>query len=161
MLSKPQCYLSKIQNFCLQWHTTEKLLLFYWYGLLIVVCQRRYDTRHEMLTQRNPFCHHVNTKKGTLSQHFVTHAVPPLVCHHFWGSKRAKWMHSAIGDKQNKNSNNKKLLPLHSASSKLLPFHLASNKLLPFHSNSCLHSASNKLLPFHLAGNKLLPSFSK
>jgi hypothetical protein len=34
--------------------------------------------RHEMLTQRNPFCHHVNAKKGTLSQHFVTHVVPPL-----------------------------------------------------------------------------------
>jgi hypothetical protein len=34
--------------------------------------------RHEMLTQRNPFCHHVNTEKGTLSQPFMTHVVPPL-----------------------------------------------------------------------------------
>ena len=34
--------------------------------------------RHEMLTQRALFCHHVNTKRGTLSQHFVTHVVPPL-----------------------------------------------------------------------------------
>jgi hypothetical protein len=33
--------------------------------------------RHEMLTQCNPFCHHGNTKKGTLNQHFVTHVVPP------------------------------------------------------------------------------------
>ena len=35
--------------------------------------------RHEMLTQRALFCHRTNTKRGTLSQHFVTHAVPPLV----------------------------------------------------------------------------------
>ena len=34
--------------------------------------------RHEMLTQRALFCHHANTKRGTLSQHFVTHVVPPL-----------------------------------------------------------------------------------
>ena len=40
--------------------------------------QRRYDMRHEMLTQRALFCHHANTKPGTLSQHFVTHVVPPL-----------------------------------------------------------------------------------
>ena len=32
--------------------------------------------RHEMLTQRALFCHHANTKPGTLSQHFVTHVVP-------------------------------------------------------------------------------------
>ena len=25
-----------------------------------------------------PFCHRANTKTGTLSQHFVTHVVPPL-----------------------------------------------------------------------------------
>ena len=31
---------------------------------------------HEMLTQRALFCHHANTKRGTLSQHFVTHVVP-------------------------------------------------------------------------------------
>ena len=31
--------------------------------------------RHEMLTQRALFCHHANTKPGTLSQHFVTHVV--------------------------------------------------------------------------------------
>ena len=40
--------------------------------------QRRYDMRHEMLTQCALFFHHVNTKRGTLSQHFVTHVVPPL-----------------------------------------------------------------------------------
>ena len=34
--------------------------------------------RHEMLTQRALFCHRANTKRGTLSQHFVTHVVPPL-----------------------------------------------------------------------------------
>jgi hypothetical protein len=35
------------------------------YCTLQVGCQqRRYDTHHEMLTQRNPSCHHVNTKKG-------------------------------------------------------------------------------------------------
>ena len=37
------------------------------------VTQRRYDTRHEMLTQRALFCIDSNTKKGTLSQQFVTH----------------------------------------------------------------------------------------
>ena len=30
--------------------------------------QRRYDVHHEMLTQRALFCHHANTKRGTLSQ---------------------------------------------------------------------------------------------
>ena len=39
------------------------------------IVQRRYD---KMLTQRALFCHHANTKPGTLSQHFVTHVVPPL-----------------------------------------------------------------------------------
>jgi hypothetical protein len=34
--------------------------------------------RHEMLTQRNHFCRH--KKKGTLSQHFVTHVVT-YVCY--------------------------------------------------------------------------------
>ena len=34
--------------------------------------------RHEMLTQRARFCIGVMAKKGTLSQHFVTHVVPPL-----------------------------------------------------------------------------------
>ena len=33
---------------------------------------------HEMLTQRALFCHHANTERGTLRQHFVTHVVPPL-----------------------------------------------------------------------------------
>ena len=36
--------------------------------------------RHEMLSQRAPFCIGAMAKKGTLSQHFVTHVVPPLVC---------------------------------------------------------------------------------
>ena len=40
--------------------------------------QRRYDMRHEMLTQRAPFCIGAMAKKGMLSQHFVTHVVPPL-----------------------------------------------------------------------------------
>ena len=35
--------------------------------------------RHEMLTQRAPFCIGVLAKKGTLSQQFVTHVVPPLL----------------------------------------------------------------------------------
>ena len=35
--------------------------------------------RHELLTQCGLFCIGVNAKKGTLSQHFVTHVVPPLV----------------------------------------------------------------------------------
>ena len=34
--------------------------------------------RHEMLTQRALFCHRANAKRGTLSQHFVMHVVPPL-----------------------------------------------------------------------------------
>ena len=34
--------------------------------------------RHEMLTQRAPFCIGAMAKKGTLSQHFVMHVVPPL-----------------------------------------------------------------------------------
>ena len=37
--------------------------------------------RHEMLTQRALFCHRANTKRGTLTQHFVTHVVPPLGQH--------------------------------------------------------------------------------
>ena len=40
--------------------------------------QRRYDMRHEMLTQRTRFCIGEMAKKGTLSQHFVTHVVPPV-----------------------------------------------------------------------------------
>ena len=31
--------------------------------------------RHEMLTQRALFCHRANTKRGTLSQHFMMHVV--------------------------------------------------------------------------------------
>ena len=45
----------------------------------IVNGQRRYDMRHEMLTQRAHFCIGAMAKKGTLSQHFMTHVVPPLV----------------------------------------------------------------------------------
>ena len=37
--------------------------------------------RHEMLTQRALFCIASNTKKGTLSQQFVTHVAPPLILH--------------------------------------------------------------------------------
>ena len=40
--------------------------------------QRRYDTRHKMLTQRALFASTPNTKKGTLSQQFVKHVAPPL-----------------------------------------------------------------------------------
>jgi hypothetical protein len=35
---------------------------------------------HEMLTQRALFCIDVMAKRVTLSQHFVTRVVPPLVC---------------------------------------------------------------------------------
>ena len=35
--------------------------------------------RHEMLSQRAPFCIGAMAKKDTLSQHFVTHVVPPLL----------------------------------------------------------------------------------
>ena len=35
--------------------------------------------RHEMLTQRARFCIGAMAKKGTLSKHFVTHVVPPLM----------------------------------------------------------------------------------
>ena len=34
--------------------------------------------RHKLLTERALFCIGVNAKKGMLSQHFVTHVVPPL-----------------------------------------------------------------------------------
>ena len=36
--------------------------------------------RHEMLTQRAPFCIGVMAKKGTLSQHFMTRVVPHCPC---------------------------------------------------------------------------------
>ena len=42
--------------------------------------------RHEMLTQRAPFCIGVMAKKGTLSQHFVTHVVPPLAMSYALGT---------------------------------------------------------------------------
>ena len=41
--------------------------------------------RHEMLTQRAPFCIGAMAKMGTLSQHFVTHVIPPLVLGHLVG----------------------------------------------------------------------------
>ena len=41
--------------------------------------QGRYDMRHEMLTQRALFCHHANTKTGTLSQHFVKFTIDKRV----------------------------------------------------------------------------------
>ena len=34
--------------------------------------------RHKLLTQRALFCVGVDAKKGTLSQHFMMHVVPPL-----------------------------------------------------------------------------------
>ena len=46
---------------------------------------RRCDMRHELLTQCALFCIGVNAKKGTLSQHFVMHVVPPLgTCYLYW-----------------------------------------------------------------------------
>jgi hypothetical protein len=42
--------------------------------------------RHEMLTQRSPYCH----SKGTLSQHFVMHVVPPLGSKIFVGNSGCK-----------------------------------------------------------------------
>jgi hypothetical protein len=44
-----------------------------------VYTQRRYDMRHEMLTQPALFCIAVMAKRVTLSQHFVMHVIPPLV----------------------------------------------------------------------------------
>jgi hypothetical protein len=46
---------------------------------VLVKFQRRYDTCYGMLTQRALFCIDVMTKRVTLSQHFMTHVVPPLV----------------------------------------------------------------------------------
>ena len=42
----------------------------------IVNGQRSYDMCHEMLTQHARFCIGAMAKKGTLSQHFVTHVIP-------------------------------------------------------------------------------------
>ena len=42
------------------------------------ILQRRCDMHHELLTQQALFCIGVDARKGTLSQHFVTHVVPPL-----------------------------------------------------------------------------------
>ena len=53
-------------------------IVLFWYSF-VVLNQRRYDMRHEMLTQRALFCHRANTKRGTLTQRFVMHVVPPLV----------------------------------------------------------------------------------
>ena len=47
--------------------------------------------RHEMLTQRALFCHCANTKRGTLTQHFVMHVVPPL------GGARTQAQHQVGG----------------------------------------------------------------
>ena len=44
-----------------------------------VLPQRRYDMRHEMLTQHT-FLPSRAIQKGTLSQHFVMHVVPPEFC---------------------------------------------------------------------------------
>ena len=41
--------------------------------------QSRCDMRPELLTQRALFCIDSNTKKGVMSQHFVTRVIPPLV----------------------------------------------------------------------------------
>ena len=38
----------------------------------------RHASRRLMLSQRAPFCIGAMAKKGMLSQHFVTHVVPPL-----------------------------------------------------------------------------------
>ena len=57
----------------------DKLLL-----LKLMFGQRRYDTRHEMLTQRALFCIGVNAKrckKGLLGQHYMMHVVPPPGSH--------------------------------------------------------------------------------
>jgi hypothetical protein len=42
-----------------------------------------YTGSKSVLTQRDPFYHHIDTKNGALSQHFVTHVVPPLEHKHF------------------------------------------------------------------------------
>ena len=50
------------------------------------VAQRRYDMCHEMLTQRTFFATMRNTKRGTLSQHYVTHVVPIWVLLQYGGN---------------------------------------------------------------------------
>ena len=42
--------------------------------------------RHKMQTQRARFCIGAIVKKGTLSQHFVMHVVPPLGCTALWNA---------------------------------------------------------------------------
>ena len=46
---------------------------------LMLVTQKKYDMRHKMLTQRALFVLAQWQKKGMLSQHFMTHVVPPLL----------------------------------------------------------------------------------
>ena len=41
------------------------------------------EVRHALRNAQHFFCHHAQYKKGTLSQHFVTHVVPPLHSHIF------------------------------------------------------------------------------
>ena len=53
--------------------------------------------RHEMLTQRARFCIGVMAKKGTLSQHFVTHVVPPLPIHYSSALNFARSLYSMKG----------------------------------------------------------------
>ena len=48
--------------------------------------------RHEMLTQRALFCHRSNTKRGTLTQHFV---MVWYSTSNFWGL--LTWHRSADG----------------------------------------------------------------
>ena len=54
--------------------------------------------RHKMLTQRAPFCIGAMAKKGTLSQHFVTHVVPPLgTCGGMTSTRTCLCMHLSAG----------------------------------------------------------------
>lgn len=41
--------------------------------------QRRYDTRHKMLTQHTRYWIDSDARTGTLSQNFVMHVMPPAI----------------------------------------------------------------------------------
>ena len=62
--------------------------------------QRRCNMRHELLTQRALFLYWSQYKKGTLSQHFVTHVVPPLVqtrsCHTYSGLSPCEYHYGIV-----------------------------------------------------------------
>ena len=62
--------INKIQCMHAQWKHATKM---WWGGLKstnstnVGTVKRRYDVRHEMLTQRNPFCHHARARRVSIS----------------------------------------------------------------------------------------------